>query len=358
MKIIGFIFIGLLCLLGNVKAENRSVHEGMKAVVFNNDTLRYLGRVVNEGDCLGLYWAACGVELTCKTTTFMVEMGSDATDNYLQVVIDDRFETPVIIHCTPGRKLYKIADCLTDTIHKFTLRRRTDPTTLGCFFYAIWVDGQACLQMTPAKSLRIEYYGDSVSSGHGDEADVENGDNPVDRLYWNPMEAFTGYSAQLADADYSVISKSGLGLMVSWYDQVLENIWNLDNPHDYERKHDFSSGQPDAVVVNIMQNDSWLLSKLDPIPGKETIVANYSRFIRNLLKVYPKAKIICALGPMNIVDKGSPWPDYVEKSVKFLRKENPGRDICCCFFPYLPTKDHPTVREHEIAARILATYLK
>lgn len=358
MKVIGLILIGLIALLGELKAERVPVQVGMKAVSADNDTLRQLGRVVKEGDRLGLYWAACGVELTCKTTTLVVEMDSDAPDNYVQVVIDDRYDTPVIIRCTPGRKLYRIAEHLPDTWHKFTLRRRTDPTTMGCFLYTLWVDGQACLRVTPAKSLKVEYYGDSVSSGHGDEADVEGGENPVDRFYWNPMKAFTGYSAQLADADYAIISKSGIGLMVSWYDQVLGDIYDLDNPHDYSRKHDFTSWQPDIVVINVMQNDSWLLSKLDPVPGEKTIVERYCGFVRNLLSVYPKAQIICALGPMNIVDKGSPWPGYVEKSVKILRKENPGRHISSCFFPYLPTKDHPTVKEHEVAARILAARLK
>lgn len=348
--------LGMIVCLGNVKAIDSPEAAALRFIPARNDTLRHLGRVTAEKDRLGLYWAACGVELTCKTTVLYIEMDSDAPDNYVQVGIDDCFTRPILVHCTPGRKMYKITDSLKPGIHKFTLRRRTDPTTMGCFLYGIWVGDKAELQFTPAKELKIDYYGDSVSSGHGDEA--EEGENVVERLYWNPMRAFTGFSAQLLDADYTVISKSGIGLMVSWYDQVIGDIYDLENPHDYKQKYDFTCQPADVVVVNIMQNDSWLISKMNPRPGEADIVKAYVNFVRKLLVAYPQAKIVCALGPMNIVAEGSPWPEYVKRSVAELQKENPERNFSCCFFPYLPTQDHPTVKEQAIAARQLADHIR
>lgn len=358
MKVYRFVFtvcFFFCIIIGGIAAEYLPALP-LRPVTFDNDTLRHLGRVVQEKDRLGFYWAACGVELTCRTTSVYLEMSGDAPDNYLQVVIDDCYENPVLLHCVPGRRFYKIAETLPDTVHKITLRRRTDPTTMGCFLYNIWVDADARLQITPAKKLKIDYYGDSVSSGHGAEAGEE--DNAADRLYWNPMKAFTGLSACLLDADYAIMSKSGIGLMISWYDQVIEDIYDLQNPHDLRQKHHFIPQEADVVVVNILQNDSWLTGRMNPRPEEKTIVDNYCRFIEKILGIYSQAKIVCALGPMNITAPESPWPRYVENSVRRLQKAYPNRSISCCFFPYMPTKDHPTRKEHEVAARRLVAHIK
>jgi len=128
------------------------------------------------------------------------------------------------------------------------------------------------------------------------------------------------------------------------------------DPRDSNSQWDFSRFKPDVVVINLFQNDSWLVVKPEheqfkarfgtTAPGADFIIASYRRFVAQVRGRYPDAYIICMLGNMDATRTGSPWPGYVQKAVDLLADKK----ICTLFVPFKGTPGHPSRAEQEALA--------
>lgn len=129
--------------------------------------------------------------------------------------------------------------------------------------HALKVDGE--LLPVTDKPLKVEFIGDSITSGEGTIGAKDETD-------WVPMlftalRNYTAITAEALNADYRVFSQSGWGVLTGWDNNPDTNI-----PAYYEQicgvltgernealgafsDHDFTSWQPDVVVVNLGTND-------------------------------------------------------------------------------------------------------
>ncbi len=48
--------------------------------------------------------------------------------------------------------------------------------------------------------------------------------------------------------------------MLSWFPEIMPEIYDRLNPGDPDSKWDFTLFTPDVVVINLFQNDSWLVN--------------------------------------------------------------------------------------------------
>jgi hypothetical protein len=129
-------------------------------------------------------------------------------------------------------------------------------------------------------------------------------------------------------------------------------------------KWDFSKYRPDLVVINLFQNDCWLVKipthdqfkarfgATAPTDGQ--LIAAYRAFVSSVRNKYPAAKIICALGSMDATRSGAPWPGYIEKAVSELNDPN----VLTHFFPYKGTPGHPSAREQQAMADDLIAFIE
>ena len=149
--------------------------------------------------------------------------------------------------------------------------------------------------------------------------------------------------------------------MVSWFPFTMPDFHDqLDAVGDNDSRWDFARWTPDVVVVNLMQNDSWLIDrerKLQPAPDEAQRIAAYQAFVARLRAVYPKAYIVCALGSMDATRPGSPWPGYVTAAVNKLRAAG-DRRIDTLFFPFTGYEKHPRVAQHQANADLLSAFVK
>ena len=152
--------------------------------------------------------------------------------------------------------------------------------------------------------------------------------------------------------------------MVSWFPLIMPEMYNRLIPDDPESSWDFSKFTPDIVVVNLFQNDSWIVNMTDhsefkhrfgaTAPDEEFIIKSYRDFISTLRAQYPKARIICMLGNMDITSEKSLWPGYVKQAVEQLNDKN----IQTLFVPYKGTPGHPRIEEQQIMADKLIEFIK
>ena len=136
----------------------------------------------------------------------------------------------------------------------------------ACFMqiHAVKVDGE--FSPVEEKPYKFEFIGDSITSGEGAIGAKAEED-------WVPMwlSALNNYSTMTAEAmnaEYRIISQSGFGLLTGWDNNPHANI-----PEYYEKvcglltgtknedlgafkENDFTSWQPDVVIVNLGSNDS------------------------------------------------------------------------------------------------------
>ena len=104
---------------------------------------------------------------------------------------------------------------------------------------------------------------------------------------------------------------------------------------------------PDLVVVNLFQNDSWLVNMPTneqfknrfgtTAPSAEFEINAYRSLISSVRQKYPKAIILCILGSMDATRAGSPWPGYIDKAVERMHDKK----IYTHFIPYKGTQWPP-----------------
>ena len=91
-------------------------------------------------------------------------------------------------------------------------------------------------------------------------------------------------------------------------------------------------------MVNLGQNDYWLGV------GKEMIPA-WVKFGRTLRTTYPDAELFFALGSMDVVAPGSPFPAMLEEAVGTLQAED--EQVHAVIFEYNGSGRHPVASEQE-----------
>jgi len=143
----------------------------------------------------------------------------------------------------------------------------------------------------------------------------------------------------------------------------MKEMYDRLDPTDSSSKWNFSLFTPDIVVINLLQNDSWLVNMPNheqfknrfgtQKPSEEFIINEYRNFVNSVRSKYPFAKIICMLGNMDITREGSVWPSYVSKAVEQIKDKN----IYIFFVPYKNSPGHPKTKEQKLMADALITFI-
>ncbi|HAL82347.1 MAG TPA: hypothetical protein DCO83_09000 [Mucilaginibacter sp.] len=214
----------------------------------------------------------------------------------------------------------------------------------------------------PAHKRKIEFFGNSISCGYAveDTSGKDRGTSPYENAYLS----YTALTARHFNADFHNTSKSGIGITVSWFPLTMPEMYDRLDATDPNSKWDFSKYTPDVVVINLFQNDSWIVkltnneqfkARFGAIPPTPEFIINaYADFVRKIRGRYPKAHIICILGSMDATKAGSPWPGYIDKAVAGLNDHN----IYTHFIPYKNTNGHPSVKEQQALADDLIGFIE
>ena len=213
----------------------------------------------------------------------------------------------------------------------------------------------------PPKKRKMEFFGNSITCGYADEDTTgkDRGTAP----YENGYISYAAITARHFDAEFHSTSRSGIGITVSWDPLIMPEMYDRIDATDAETKWDFSKYVPDVVVINLFQNDSWIVKLPDnqqfktrfgmKPPTDDQIIRAYKDFVKNIRNKYPKAQIICALGSMEAVKDGTPWRGYIEKAVAQIGDKK----IFTHFFPYKNTPGHPSAKEQQAIADDLIAFI-
>ncbi len=351
-------FAYLVILICSITYEGRTQS---KFISFNDPDIYYEGRIANKNDAAELLWPGTSLTLRFRGTNISAIFKDSDTADYYNVIIDDN--TIFKIHTDTLKHTYPLASGLSKGKHKVELFKRTEWDKGKTLFYGFEASGKIkILKPDNPPKRKIEFYGNSITCGYAME-DSSGKDSPHG-YFENNYRSYAAITARYFHAQYSCVSKSGIGIMLSWFPLIMPEMYDRLDPTDSSSRWDFTKFTPDIVVINVFQNDSWIIKMPDhpqfknrfgdKAPDETFIIASHKNFVQSIRNKYPFANIICALGNMDATREGSLWPGYVQSAVSQLNDPK----IYTHFFEYKNTPGHPNVAEQRVMANSLIEFIE
>ncbi len=341
-----------------------------------SETVKLIGRTAEKDGILWLALSASGIEFTFTGRSASVDivgdnMISSGKDKQARFAIYVDGEKTLDTQIDTAEKTYEICsfDEAKETTVKILKLSEAAESTFG--IRNITVDGSD-VKPTAEKELKIEFIGDSITCGYGVDDEVK--ENHFSTSTEDATRAYAYKAAQLLDADYSLVSYSGHGI-ISGYSGDGKKVKSQLVPNIYEKfaksygsyegifnvssiDWDFSRFQPDYVVINLGTNDASYCGS-----DKEKILdyaESYAEFLKVVRQHNPEAHIICALGVMG----DSLYKNGVCRAVELYTTET--GDTAVSTLRLTPQNGstgyaadwHPTEATHEIASNELADEIK
>lgn len=347
-----FISISVLCFNGYSQLQIKP----------DNKKIAYMGRVKIEEDSASFYWPGSSATINFTGSSITVSMKSLQEPAFFYAIVDKDVEHAFKFKTDTLKKNIPLAVGLSSGKHSMQLFKLSNNTSENIIF-GFQIDGKAKL-LKPAKPLKrkIEFYGNSITAGHGVDRMEGSRDTGAPQDF-NNYYTYAALTARHYNAQYSCIARSGIGIMVSWFPEIMPEVYDRLNPTDSSSKWNFTKYTPDVVVINLFQNDSWIVNIPtheqfkarfgQTKPSEEFIINSYQNFVKSIRFQYPKASIICVLGNMDGTKPDSKWPGYIEQAIKGLNDNK----IFSTFFPYKNTSGHPNKKEQQLMADQLISFI-
>lgn len=233
-------------------------------------------------------WTACAVALSGNLTSVNVQL-SGRPDNAFEVIVDG--VSAGVITMVADQKLYSVVAGLPAGRHTIALVKRTESWNGPVQVLGFQAAKGTKLTDPEIPKHRIEFLGDSITCGYGNEAKAK--EEHFSNATENAWLAWGSVAARSLQAEVSVEAVSGIWLQdPPDQKKSLPAIWDLTLPFSSPAIWDFSKWQADVVVVNLGTNDSG-----KPIEGEHWKSA-YRAFIAKIRSAYPKAHIFLTIGSM------------------------------------------------------------
>lgn len=337
--------------------------------------VKLIGRTYTENEILWLAHSASGIEFTFRGDSASVTLAGDGAafsnkDSQARFAVYINGERTMDEQIDSAEKTYDIysGEEVSEVTVKLLKLSESANSTFG--IKSIDVNSLGEIAATAEKDMKIEFIGDSITCGYGVDDEVK--EHHFSTSTEDATRAYAFKTAELLDADYSLVSYSGHGIISGYsgdgkkqtsqlvpklYEQFARSYGSSSGYFSISEDWDFSSFVPDFVVINLGTNDeSYTKKDKEKIADYQT---SYVEFIKMVRKNNPEAYIICALGIM-----GDGLYPAVENAVNDYTAETGDNNISA--FHFSPQDGstgfaadwHPTEATHEIAAKALSEYIK
>jgi hypothetical protein len=339
------------------KTENKT-----RIINFNSTKILYTGRINFTDTASVIYWQGSSVKFNFKGTDVKILMQDEHGKNYYNIILDN--DSIILFHPDSTKKWYTLVSNLESKKHSLEIFKRTEWTNGASYIYGFETGKNTKLLAPPKKPQKtIEFFGNSITCGYANEDTDTLADHP-DSIYTNNYLSYAAITARHFNTNYYNTARSGIGITVSWFPMIMNEMYYRLNPTDSTSHWDFNKTQANLVVINLFQNDYAISLRPDypefkhrfgnEIPNSEFFIEKYKNFVLKIRKAYPDANIICALGPMSAVNDSLPWKGYVKTTVNQLNDDK----IYTFFFTPINNDLHPKVKDHQKMADTLIQFIE
>lgn len=276
--------------------------------------VKNIGRTYQQDDVLWLGLSGSGIEfeITAKSASVTI-VGNEAasvannTGNWARIgvyVDGERVCDQQIDSATKTLDIFSGSEVRTATV---SILKLSECAMSVAGISAITTDGNAVIKATAEKEHYIEFIGDSITCGYG--VDDEDRDHHFETATEDVTRAYAYKTAHTLNADYSMVSFSGYGIISGYsddgaieagqtvgqyYDKIGFCYGTFAGTRPSDLTYDFAR-QPDVVVINLGTNDA---SYCKDDEKKAAFEAGYVEFLKLVREKNPDAQIICAYGTM------------------------------------------------------------
>lgn len=236
-----------------------------------------------DPQAIACQWSASEVRLQVQASTLRATIEERGHDLW-EVVVDGKPMPPLALK--EGVDTYTI-DLGSDGTHEVRLVKRTEPFVGTTAFRGFELPEGKLLQAA-RKKRRLEFVGDSITCGFGNEGADQN--EPFRPETENAYLSYAGIAARAVNADVTILAWSGRKM---WPDNTTPEVYDRILPTQAEPTFAFRDPAPDAVVIHLATND---FSRVNPEENGWT--GAYETFIRRVWGHYPKARVYVAVGSM------------------------------------------------------------
>jgi lysophospholipase L1-like esterase len=302
-------------------------------------------------------WSATTIKANFTGTGISANLVSTG-DNWYNVIIDGIVKTPVNIPSGTNGSV-TLASGLTSGTHTIEFVRRTEAWVGDVQFKGFTVTGGNLLAPPSASTRRIEFIGDSITCGYGNEgtSQYQNFTTKNENAYL----AYGSVAARALGADQITVSWSGKGVIRNYggdTNEMMPQIYPRILPYNTTLTWNPSQWIPQVVVINLCTNDFSI-----GVPDKTTFTTTYAKFVNQLRSQYSDAHIYCAVGPMLNGDNLTNARDFINTVVNQLKSAGDSK----IHFIEFPMQDgslgygedwHPSVATHAQMANQLVQQIK
>lgn len=337
--------------------------------LMTQENVKRLGRTKMIEDVLWCSFSATGVEFTFTGKNLSFDLIADS--NYYGETHQARFSVLVdgekvidgfVDEKEKSVEVFNLSESETHTVRFIKLSESSD-STIG--IHHVTCDTEAKIAPTEEKELFVEFIGDSITCGYGADGTLEDKYSTHNE---NASEAYAYKTAEKLDADYSLVSFSGYGIISGYTSGAKQESQQLPKYYDklgnsygtfYANGRDLSpssvlwdfSYTPDVVVINLGTND-YSYTKKDAVKCEEYVQGYYS-FLEQLRGYYPDAVIVCTLGLM-----GNDLYGKIEEAVYRFTSDYSDTNVYCVPLSVqsgsFGVDYHPTPSSHDKAAGEMA----
>lgn len=364
----------------NVSVTPAQVGEVPNEKVFipSEEYVKQIGRTYLLGDTLWLAFSATGIEFTFTGTKAEITLVGDniaimgmSEGSYCrygiyvndELVVDELLKEP-----KKTITVFESSNDETVTIKVLKLSEAAN-STLG--IGKIKVSSSDSIKPTDQKAHRIEFIGDSITCGYGVDDSNENGEFTT--ATEDATKAYSYKTVKALDADYSLVSLSGYGIVSGYTGNGELNSAQLIPPY-YDKlgfsygyfngslqvstlPWDFNCFVPELIVINLGTNDTSYCGN-DPDRQAE-YTKEYVVFLRQVREMNPTATLLCTLGIM-----GDTLYPSLEAAVKQYKNETDDSMVFTMRFDEQQSSDgygaswHPSEATHTKAAQKLTAEIQ
>ena len=311
-----------------------------------------------SGSALEAAFEGTDISIALARTGLPADSGLGTT--YLDVRID---QEPASKLALDHDGTYRLASDLPAGPHRVRVTKRNE-AFLGQLQYQGFAVGNGQLLSPPARpARRIEFIGDSISCGYGNEASKAT--DRFTTLTENVDAAYDMLTANNLSAEPCIVAWSGKGAFMNYgggRDDLMPKLYARALADEASSLWDFSQWTPQVVVINLGTNDFSNLGR--PGFSAEAFAQDYQALVANVRSHYPQAHIFCAVGPMLSGDALAAAVGAIQGGV--VQPLNAAGDARIHFIQF-PTQDgsdgygadwHPSAARHQKMAQALTAEIQ
>ena len=340
------------------------------------DNVKPLGRTYTDDNGMWMFFSGTGAAFSFEGKSCRITIKGDSTaltgsdENRARVGVFVDGERVADVMIDEREKVITAVEEDTSAVHEVRVVKLSESANSVCGIGDIECDGD----ILPAseKELKIEFIGDSITCGYGVD-DLDRSHHFATSTE-DCTKAYAIKTAELLDADYSLVSMSGWGIISGYSDgktqqknQVIPKIYDLagysygnfsDGMQPQSIEWDSTAFEPDVVVINLGTNDnSWTKQEEERLFD---FTDSYVEFVKHIREEHPDAYIVCSLGIM-----GADLYPFIEYAINDQYIPESGDEkIACLRFDTQVEADgiaadwHPSEATHTKAAQKLADFIK